>query len=109
MRQPELAETFKKEYIREDLQDTDHTATIGKNTTKDSPAQYEEAMRETPSAYPLVQPMKAALYFDTAEGFGDWRIFISTRADGNLREAKKKDPTLFKIIIKKIKYVICEQ
>lgn len=58
-----------------------------------------------PAAYPLVQPMKAALYFDTVEGFGDWRIYISTRADGNLRETRKKDPTLFKIIIKKIKYV----
>ena len=53
----------------------------------------------------MVQPMKAALYFDSADGFGDWRILISTRADRNLREAKRGDQNLFRIIIKKIKYV----
>ncbi|KAL4242837.1 hypothetical protein ABKN59_011431 [Abortiporus biennis] len=58
---------------------------------------------DTPSAYPFVQPKKAALYFETAEGFGDWRILISTRAYRALRETRKKDPNLFKIIVKKIK------
>ncbi|CAA7264670.1 unnamed protein product [Cyclocybe aegerita] len=56
-----------------------------------------------PAAYPMVQPMKAALYFDSAEGFGEWRILISTRADRDLREARRKDAKFFKIIIKKIK------
>ena len=60
---------------------------------------------EQTSAYPLVQPMKAALYFDSADGFGEWRILISTRADRDLRQARNKNPKLFKIIIKKIKYV----
>ncbi|KAG1854856.1 hypothetical protein DFJ58DRAFT_727835 [Suillus subalutaceus] len=32
------------------------------------------------SAYPMVQPMKAALYFDNANRFGEWRILISTEA-----------------------------
>ena len=59
----------------------------------------------TPAAYPMIQPMKAAFYFDSVEGFGQWRILISTRADRNLRETKKKDPVLFKIILKKIKSV----
>ena len=59
----------------------------------------------TPSAFPLVQPMKAAFYFDSVEGFGDWRILISTRADRNLREAKRGDQKLFAIILKKIKFV----
>lgn len=59
-----------------------------------------------PSAYPIVQPMKAALYFDSVDGFGEWRILISTRADKNLREARKKTPEIFRIIIKKIKYGI---
>lgn len=57
----------------------------------------------TPAAYPMVQPMKAALYFESADGFGEWRILISTRADRNLRDLRKKDPALFKIVIKKIK------
>jgi hypothetical protein len=47
--------------------------------------------------------MKAALYFDSAEGFGDWRILIPARADRNLREARRQDQAKFDIIIKKIK------
>ncbi|KAF8974058.1 hypothetical protein BDZ97DRAFT_421872 [Flammula alnicola] len=61
------------------------------------------SITSTPAAFPMVQPMKAALYFDSAEGFGEWRILISTRADRDLREARRKDPNSFKIIIKKIK------
>ena len=62
---------------------------------------------EIPAAYPFIQPMKAAFHFDSVEGFGEWRILISTRADRNLRESKKKNPKLFAIILKKIKYVSC--
>ena len=54
-------------------------------------------------AYPNIQPMKAALYFDSVEGFGDWRILISTRADKNLREAKRDDQKSFAIYLKKIR------
>ena len=57
----------------------------------------------TPAAYPLVQPMKAALYFDSADGFGAWRILISTRADRDLRHARNEDAKLFDIYIKKIR------
>ncbi|KAI1785420.1 hypothetical protein LXA43DRAFT_132940 [Ganoderma leucocontextum] len=54
-------------------------------------------------AFPLVQPMKAALYFDSAKGFGEWRILISTRADRDLRQARRRDAKLFQIFVKKIK------
>jgi hypothetical protein len=59
---------------------------------------------EVPSAYPMVQPMKAALYFDSADGFGEWQILMSTRAEKNLRQFRRQDATLFKIVMKKIKY-----
>ncbi len=59
---------------------------------------------EIPAAYPQVQPMKAALYFDNADGFGQWRVLISGRADRDLRGARKKDTNLFRITLKKIKY-----
>jgi len=52
----------------------------------------------------MVQPMKAALCFDSAVGFGEWRILLSTRATQNLREARRTDAKLFKIIVKKIKF-----
>lgn len=45
----------------------------------------------------------SALYFDSAEGFGEWRILISTRADRDLRDARRRDYAFFKIIVKKIK------
>jgi hypothetical protein len=44
-----------------------------------------------------------ALHFNSAEGFGEWRILISARADGDLRETRRKDRKSFAIIVKKIK------
>ncbi|GLB36677.1 putative uvrD-like helicase C-terminal domain [Lyophyllum shimeji] len=63
----------------------------------------EQEVVQVPSAYPAVQPMKSALHFNSAEGFGEWRVLISTRADGDLREARRKDRKTFAIIVKKIK------
>ncbi|KAG1889227.1 hypothetical protein F4604DRAFT_1950186 [Suillus subluteus] len=57
------------------------------------------------SAYPMVQPMKAALYFDNANGFGEWRILISTEAYKHLRQHRRADQKIFKIIYKKIKHL----
>ncbi|KAG2132369.1 hypothetical protein DEU56DRAFT_859536 [Suillus clintonianus] len=51
----------------------------------------------------MVQPMKAALYFENADGFGEWRILISTEAYKNLREFRRADEKIFRIIVKKIK------
>ncbi|KAJ2926889.1 hypothetical protein H1R20_g10213, partial [Candolleomyces eurysporus] len=56
----------------------------------------------TPAAYPYVQSMKAALYFESASVFGDWRILISARANRDLREARRSDAKFFQIVIKKI-------
>lgn len=53
----------------------------------------------------LIQSCNSALHFNSAEGFGEWRILISARADGDLREARRKDRKSFAIIVKKIKCV----
>ncbi|KZV61291.1 P-loop containing nucleoside triphosphate hydrolase protein [Peniophora sp. CONT] len=58
---------------------------------------------EVPAAFPAVQPMRAALYFDSAEGFGSWKILVGQRATGDLREAKRKSPDFYDIFVKKIK------
>ncbi|KAK0456957.1 hypothetical protein EV421DRAFT_103155 [Armillaria borealis] len=60
-----------------------------------------------PSAYPIVQPMKSALYFDIADGFGDWMVVISTNADNVLRRAHKRNLTAFNAIVEKIKELSC--
>ncbi|KAG6919457.1 hypothetical protein DXG01_005716 [Tephrocybe rancida] len=49
------------------------------------------------------QPTPWALHFDSADGFGRWRILISTRADKYLRQARTRDRETFRIVIKKIK------
>ncbi|KAF8460963.1 hypothetical protein DFH94DRAFT_790038 [Russula ochroleuca] len=95
-----LIDTFKRNYIPSSAVEA-----IVKcpNVTLASFDQSVETPEEIPVAYPQVQPMKAALYFDNAEGFGQWRILISVRADRDLRKTKKKDTNLFRITLKKIK------
>ncbi|RXW13065.1 hypothetical protein EST38_g12789 [Candolleomyces aberdarensis] len=56
----------------------------------------------TPEAYPSIQPMAPALYFESASVFGEWRILISSRIDRYLREIRRSDSKLLKIVIKKI-------
>ncbi|KAI6010466.1 hypothetical protein BKA83DRAFT_3037960 [Pisolithus microcarpus] len=51
----------------------------------------------------MVQPMKTALYFDNADGFGEWRILIGTNATKKLREFRRNDQKKFKVVYKKIK------
>jgi len=48
--------------------------------------------------------MKAALYFDDIEGFGEWSIMLSTRAQKDLREVRRADGAVFRIVMKKIKW-----
>ena len=47
--------------------------------------------------------MKAALYFDNADGFGAWRIQISTRAEPDLRRWGKDDKGMLNTIVNVIK------
>ena len=58
------------------------------------------------SAFPVVLPMKAALYFDNAVGFGEWRLLMSTRATQDLRHARRTNKGTFKIIVSKLKSVV---
>ena len=49
--------------------------------------------------------MKAALYFENANGFGEWRIIVGTDATKKLRELANGDKKKCAIVVKKIKYV----
>ncbi|KAI9436974.1 hypothetical protein H4582DRAFT_1853973 [Lactarius indigo] len=95
-----LSETLKRNYIPPAVVDAavEDNGAVAKRSAQDI-----EIPEEVPAAYPQVQPMKAALYFDSVEGFGQWRILISGRADRNLREMRRKDKNLFRITLKKIK------
>lgn len=43
------------------------------------------------------------LYFENYEGFGQWRIHVTSRAEKHLREFRKQDGKMLRIILKKIK------
>ena len=58
----------------------------------------------TGPTFPMIQPVKASLYFDGIEGFGEWAILLSTRALKDLRDVKRSDGAMFQIVMKKIKY-----
>lgn len=58
---------------------------------------------QTRTAFPMIQPMNAALYFDDIEGFGEWSILLSTRAQKALREVKRADGAMFEIAFEKIR------
>ena len=51
----------------------------------------------------MIQPMRAALYFEDIEGFGEWTVLLSTRAQRDLRDVKQADGAMFRIVLKKIK------
>ncbi|KAH7926210.1 hypothetical protein BV22DRAFT_1063475 [Leucogyrophana mollusca] len=96
LREPEYADVIRSMYLPEEtveVHDATHSASADSSTEAG----------EAPNAYPMVQPMKAALYFDNAEGFGDWTILIGSAADRKLREYRKADVKIFSIIVKKIK------
>ncbi|EKM60415.1 uncharacterized protein PHACADRAFT_167779 [Phanerochaete carnosa HHB-10118-sp] len=105
LRKPELAEHIHSCYMpiiappeeSSILADTQDPAEIETTFTT------IEVEPDLPSAYPAVQPLRAALYFDSPNGFGLWRLIMPQRAEKDLRDARKKDPKLFDIIIKKLK------
>ncbi|KAI0089819.1 hypothetical protein BDY19DRAFT_1047690 [Irpex rosettiformis] len=59
--------------------------------------------KSVPHPYSVVQPMKAALYFGPAEGFGNRHIFISSKGYADLRGVKRADEGCFEIYLKKIR------
>ncbi|THU96852.1 hypothetical protein K435DRAFT_965733 [Dendrothele bispora CBS 962.96] len=65
--------------------------------------EFDDKPLPVPSAYPKVQPIKSALYFDSVTGFGAWTILINQNAESELRVRHKRDRTSFNVIVKKIR------
>ena len=51
----------------------------------------------------MIKPIKATLYFENVEGFGEWRILLSTRTRKYLRGARRGNGVMFEIVVKKMK------
>ncbi|THH29327.1 hypothetical protein EUX98_g4868 [Antrodiella citrinella] len=76
---------------------------VSSSATTNSTAEIISPVPSEGSVYPQVQPLQAALHFDTVDGFGDWNIHITGRAESDLRFFRRRDPKLFDIVLKKIK------
>ncbi|KAG9090858.1 hypothetical protein FRC07_012002, partial [Ceratobasidium sp. 392] len=55
-----------------------------------------------PGAFPHIRPIGAAKHFDNAEELGAWPIVVSGRAVSQLRQIKKGDNHVFRMVRKKI-------
>ena len=64
--------------------------------------QLEDLGITTASRQSIIQPIKATLYFENVQGFGEWRILLSTTAQKYLRESRRGNGAMFKVILKKI-------
>ncbi|THH16783.1 hypothetical protein EW146_g3905 [Bondarzewia mesenterica] len=99
-RRPDLQVMFKKMYL-----DTATAAAKDAHEVETPTSPYssmEEASPVTPFIY-ASPSLKAALYFESADEFGDWRIFLSGRAEKDLRRLRKGDASVFEIVWNKLK------
>lgn len=104
LRKPELAAIFRDVYVPVSGLDNSAVSAEPQNAPNVNNSSVTPGLdTDAPVAYPMIQPMKAAFHFDSVDGFGEWQILVSTRADRNLREYKRSDQKLFRIILKKIK------
>ena len=90
-----VSHVFKSAYIKARL------PSEGGSSSSTKP--FVESDQSQNPAVPMVRPMKAALQFDDIKGFGEWPILLSTRAQKDLRDTKRADGTMFRIVMKKIK------
>ncbi|KAJ2926878.1 hypothetical protein H1R20_g10207, partial [Candolleomyces eurysporus] len=102
LREPEVYSTIQSMFVVSVPTNTGNHEERSQQPANGSAAEVPADVTPDSEAYPCVQPMSEALYFESASGFGDWRILISSRADGDLREARRGDAKFFKIVIRKI-------
>ncbi len=81
----------------------DHTSSRG--NTAGVTAAASEDLEASSSTYAPVRPAKALFYFETAEGFGEWPIYIAASATTDLRKLRKRSPVLFDATVDKIRSV----
>ncbi|EMD41416.1 hypothetical protein CERSUDRAFT_89982 [Gelatoporia subvermispora B] len=100
LRRPELRAMFKTLYIPEERPQADSSG--GARPEPQAVTATINSDSELPATFPIL-PVRAALYFDSVNGFGEWRILISTRAERNLRQLRRADGKMLKIVAKKLR------
>ncbi|KAK7696354.1 hypothetical protein QCA50_001008 [Cerrena zonata] len=101
LRNPDLYDAIKSACVPASLPEPEPE--LGVPVVSGSGLTEDQSTTATPSAFYMVQSLRAALHFDSPEGFGEWRILIPSSAQKDLRDTRKKDPVHFDTIVTKIK------
>ncbi|KAI0641195.1 hypothetical protein C8Q79DRAFT_920041 [Trametes meyenii] len=81
----------------------DETVSSSKNGNEEVPRSPTDISDEAPSpATSSSHLLRASLFPEGIESFGEWPIMTSARAQRDLRKTRKEDAKKFKIIVKKI-------
>ncbi|GBE80111.1 predicted protein [Sparassis crispa] len=107
-RYPQLRNIFKGTYIPEHAPSDDVVVVSPKCHASHGPASVSQEVSKPTvdngsEIFPTMQHAQMTLDADNADGFGGWRVLISKPAASDLRQKFKKDPELFRIIMKKIR------
>ncbi|THH16781.1 hypothetical protein EW146_g3907 [Bondarzewia mesenterica] len=97
VRWPALRPIFKQAYLsqRRPSPEPQVQPEVSLSVTDDSPV-------TTPFTY-ASQSLRASLYHESAEGFGQWRIYLSGRAEEDLRAQRRGDAKSFEIVWNKLR------
>jgi hypothetical protein len=88
-RRPDLTQTFQESYVTEETSGT--SGEIEPSVPDDS------------------QSMKNSLHLETASGFGEWPVLISTRGEKHLRQVRAGDGKNYLIVVKKIRFFVASR
>ncbi|KIP05324.1 hypothetical protein PHLGIDRAFT_154382 [Phlebiopsis gigantea 11061_1 CR5-6] len=106
LRKPEASAIMQKNYLDITTQ-TDTATTTGLPHTDEDVTGFPDIIPETEPQTTFEeyssQPVQNALFFASAEGFGDWRLMMAQRVIKYLEDTRKRNPKAFKIAVKKMR------
>lgn len=105
LRRPTLRPLIKNAYISLGPVPTLSNDTISEAVASPSedPISPSEPTRITQQLQETNALLRAKLYEESAKGLGEWRIWLSGRAEEDLRKRKNADASNFGIIMKKLR------
>lgn len=104
LRREELSGAIQGAYVSEVPQDTTVAGEMNGHGDMGPMRQDSSLDLSVPFLSANGEPLKRALEFANADGFGGWRILLGQRAERDLREEYNKDFNGYTIIMKKLWY-----
>ncbi|PPQ98969.1 hypothetical protein CVT24_003465 [Panaeolus cyanescens] len=111
IRKPEIANNIKKSFIRADQSyplnttaQTSHTFRVEPEVSviDEIPEIHPSPSDAIASASTPLLNLKLFHYYDTPDGFGQWNILLSSRADREIRGYRRTNPATYEIVMRKI-------